>query len=56
MCDKVTGIYPLSFWPGVGIYFLIDIRGWVKHFFDFLMVVSAIFLPKTIFFCPNSLP
>jgi hypothetical protein len=33
----------------VGIYFLIDIRGWVKKNFDFLMVGSAKFLPRKIF-------
>jgi hypothetical protein len=37
------------FWPGVGIYFLIDVRGWEEIFFNILMVGSEIFLPRKTF-------
>jgi hypothetical protein len=42
MCDNYSIWYP--FWLGVGIYFLIDIRGWVKSFL--LFIASAKFLPR----------
>jgi hypothetical protein len=42
-----TEWYPTEWFVkfGVGIYFLIDIRGWVKKNVDFLMVGSAKFFP-----------
>jgi hypothetical protein len=39
----------VSFWPGMGIYFLIDIRGWVRKNSDFSMVESAKLLPRKTF-------
>ena len=46
---QLNGILLWSFWPGVGIYFLIDIWGWVIKFLTFLMVGSAKFLPRKTF-------
>jgi hypothetical protein len=40
----------MKYFEVVDIYFLIDIRGWVKIFSDFSMVGSAKKLPRKTFF------